>query len=66
MSIKKIILIALFSFLFNNISNAEENLKSIGKYKDWESFVLTREGTKICFAQSSPVVRAPKKLKREP
>ena len=66
MSIKKIILIALFSFLFNNISNAEENLKSIGKYKDWESFVLTREGTKICFAQSIPVVRAPKKLKREP
>ena len=66
MSIKKIILIALFSFLFNNISNAEENLKSIGKYKDWESFVLTREGTKICFAQSIPIVRAPKKLKREP
>ena len=66
MSIKKIILIALFSFLFNNISNAEENLKSIGKYKDWESFVLTHEGTKICFAQSIPVVRAPKKLKREP
>ena len=66
MSIKKIILIALFSFLFNNISNAEENLKSIGKYKDWESFVLTREETKVCFAQSIPVVRAPKKLKRKP
>ena len=66
MSIKKIILIVLFSFLFNNISNAEENLKSIGKYKDWESFVLTREETKVCFAQSIPVVRAPKKLKRKP
>jgi len=66
MSIKKIISIALFSFLFNNISNAEENLKSIGKYKDWESFVLTREETKVCFAQSIPVVRAPKKLKRKP
>ncbi len=66
MSIKKIISIALFSFLFNNISNAEENLKSVGKYKDWESFVLTREETKVCFAQSIPVVRAPKKLKRKP
>ena len=49
-----------------SISHGEENLKSIGKFKDWESFVLSKEGTKICFAQSIPVVRAPKKLKREP
>ena len=65
MSIKKIILIILFSFVFN-IANAEENLKSIGKFKDWESFVLSNEGVKTCFAQSIPIVRAPKKLKREP
>jgi hypothetical protein len=64
MSIKKIILIFLFSFAFN-IVNAEENLKSTGKYKDWESFVLLQEGNKVCFAQSIPVVRAPKKLKRD-
>ena len=64
MSIKKIILITLFSFAFN-IVNAEENLKSTGKYKDWESFVLLQEGNKVCFAQSIPVVRAPKKLKRD-
>ena len=36
------------------------------KFKDWESFVLSQNGNKICFAQSIPVVRAPKKLKREP
>ena len=65
MSIKKIILIIIFSFVFN-IANAEENLKSIGKFKDWESFVLSNEGVKTCFAQSIPIVRAPKKLKREP
>ncbi len=65
MSIRKIILIVLFSFIFN-VVNAEENLKSIGKYKDWESFILSKEGNKICFAQSIPVVRAPKKLKRDP
>ena len=65
MSIKKIILITLFSLIFN-IVNADENLKSLGKFKDWESFVLSAEGTKICFAQSIPVVRAPKKLKRDP
>ena len=62
---KKILYIISFSIIFN-FANAEENLKSIGKYKDWESFVLSKEGNKICFAQSIPVVRAPKKLKRDP
>ena len=65
MSLKKILYIILFSIIFN-FANAEENLKSIGKFKDWESFVLSKEGNKICFAQSIPVVRAPKKLKRDP
>ena len=65
MSIKKILLIILFSF-FCNITNAEDNLKSLGKFKDWESFVLLQDGNKICFAQSKPVIRAPKKLKRKP
>ena len=63
--IKKILILSLFYFTFG-ILNAEENLKSIGKFKDWESFVLLNEGNKICFAQSIPVVRAPKKLKRNP
>ena len=65
MPIKKIILTLFFSFIFNSLS-AEESLKSIGKFKDWESFILAQDGNKICFAQSIPVVRAPKKLKREP
>ena len=65
MSIKKVLLIILFSFI-SNILNAEENLKSVGKFKDWESFVLLQEGNKVCFAQSIPVVRAPKKIKRDP
>ena len=65
MSIKKVLLIVLLS-LVCSISYGEENLKSIGKFKDWESFVLSQNGNKICFAQSIPIVRAPKKLKREP
>ena len=65
MSIKKIILVVLFTFIFNAV-NAEENLKSIGKFKDWESFVLSQDGNKVCFAQSAPLIRAPKKLKRDP
>ena len=65
MSIKKIILIVLFFFIFS-FANAEENPKSLGKFKDWESFLLLDEGRKICYAQSIPIVRAPKKLKRDP
>ena len=65
MPVKKIIYIFLFCFISNFLS-AEEDLKSLGKFKDWESFVLLKEGSKICFAQSIPVVRAPKKLKRDP
>ena len=62
---KQILIAALFCFTFGTL-NAEESLKSIGKFKDWESFVLSKEGNKTCFAQSIPVVRAPKKLKRDP
>ena len=65
MPIKKILLLTLFSFVCS-ISYGEENLKSVGKFKDWESFILSQEGNKICFAQSAPVVRAPKKVKRDP
>ena len=65
MSIKKILL-TIFISLICSVSYGEENLKSIGKFKDWESFTLLQNGNKICFAQSIPIVRAPKKLKREP
>ena len=64
MSLKKIIFIIIFLFTFSYV-NADENLKSVGKFKDWESFILSQEGNKICFAQSIPVVRAPKKIKRD-
>ena len=64
MSIKKTFLIIIFSFIFS-AANAEEDLKSLGKFKDWQSFVLLKEGVKTCFAQSIPVVKAPKKFKRD-
>ena len=65
MPIKKIILTILLSFVLYP-ANAEEDLKKLGKFKDWESFVLSKEGVKTCFAQSIPVVKAPKKFKRDP
>ena len=36
--IKKILILSLFYFTFG-VLNAEENLKSVGKFKEWESFV---------------------------
>ena len=44
--------------------NAEE-VKKIGKYKDWESMVITEASGKVCFAQSSPILQAPKSSKRD-
>ena len=63
--LQKISLIALICLVFET-SKAEESLKSLGKFKDWESFVLLQNENKICFAQSIPIIRAPKKLVREP
>jgi hypothetical protein len=39
--------------------------KSIGKYKNWETFVYADNKGKICFAQTIPKERSPKALKRE-
>ena len=63
--IKKILFSSLIYLICGTLS-AEEDLKSIGKYKDWESFILSKEGNKTCFDQSIPVLRAPKKVKRDP
>ena len=61
--IKKIIIILLMTFLF--VSGAVANTpKSSGKYKNWESFILTTDKGKICFAQTKPVKRAPAAIKR--
>ena len=63
--IKKISFITLFYFIFST-SYAEENLKELGKFKDWKSFILVQEESKVCFAQSIPIIRSPKKFKRDP
>ena len=63
-NIKKTIFPVLIAIFFVNFANADD-LKSLGKFKDWESFLLVQESSKVCFAQSIPIVRAPKKLKRD-
>ena len=48
MSVKKVLLLSLFCFMCS-ISYGEENLKSIGKFKDWESFILIENQNKIIY-----------------
>ena len=58
--IKKIFLILPIIFIgFYNQLTANE-VKKIGKYKDWESMVITETSGKVCFAQSSPILQSPK------
>ena len=61
---KNLILISIFTLLSLAPSKAEE-LKKIGKFKDWQTMVLVEPSGKVCFAQSSPVLQAPKSNKRE-
>ncbi len=61
--IKNLILI-LFSLLITSFANAEE-IKKILKIKDWETYVVKNDKGKICFAQSTPILQAPKTNPRE-
>ena len=62
MKIKTIVYFLLFYFM---VSNSFANTpRSSGKYKNWESFTLTTEKGKVCFAQTKPVKRAPGVIKR--
>ena len=64
MSIIKNLILILFSFMIINHVNAEE-IKKILKNKDWETYVVKNESGKICFAQSMPILQAPKTNPRE-
>ena len=61
--IKKLIFITLL-ITFSNLLNAEE-VKKLGKHKDWETYIINSEKGKVCFAQSKPVLQAPKTNSRE-
>ena len=58
--IKKILLLLPVLLLALSSQLTAEEVKKIGKYKDWESMVITEESGKVCFAQSSPILQKPK------
>ena len=64
MSIIKYLIILIFFSILHNQSIAEE-VKQIGKFKDWEAMVIKNDTQFVCFAQSKPVLQSPKKNKRE-
>ena len=52
-------------FIFSLSYSFAEDVKKLGKYKDWETMVLVEASGNTCFAQSSPVLQAPKSNKRD-
>ncbi len=64
MSIVKVIILVSFTLLAITNVSAEE-VKKVLKNKDWEAYVVKNEASKICFAQSMPILQAPKSNIRE-
>ena len=62
--IKKTIIFFTLIILSSSHLLAQE-LKKVGKFKDWQAIVIYEPSGKVCFAQSSPVLQAPKSNKRE-
>ena len=66
MSISKKKIYIIFFLITFSFSNAQsEELKKIGKFKDWEAIIVNDKENKVCFAQSKPVLQSPKKVDRE-
>ena len=64
MSLTNKIAVLLFCLLIVSDASAQE-IKKVGKFKDWETIVVTDGAKKLCFAQSKPVLQSPKKNPRE-
>ena len=64
MSIIKNFIILILVSLFAVSVNSQE-VKKVGKFKDWETIIITEQTGKVCFAQSVPVLQAPKSNKTD-
>ena len=62
--IKSIIFFFSITIFSSTFVSAEE-LKKIGKFKDWETLVLVKDSGLTCFVQTKPVLQSPKANKRE-
>ncbi len=66
MSLIKKTIIYFLTIFFTLISIVSaEDLKKVGKFKDWETLVLIKADGLVCFAQTKPVLQSPKTSSRE-
>ena len=63
--INRIIIFIISIFIFSTTFVSAEELKKIGKFKDWETLVLIKDNGLTCFAQTKPLLQSPKADKRE-
>ena len=63
--IKKTLFLTIVILIVSISKTFAEDLKKIGKFKDWEVMVMSEASGKVCFAQSLPVLQTPKKNKRD-
>ena len=63
--INKIFTNLLIIFILSVTSSYAEEIKKLGKFKDWEALVLVKENEVVCFAQSKPILQSPKSKTRE-
>ena len=63
--IKKTLLLSIIFLIVSLPKAFASDLKKVGKFKDWEVMVVSKTSGKVCFAQSTPVLQAPKKDKRD-
>ena len=63
--IKKNLIIICVFFVTSFSNTLAQEIKKIGKYKNWEAMTLFENEKKVCFAQSIPILQSPKSNKRE-
>ncbi len=63
--IRKIVFVTIIFTLSLMSQSLSQEIKKIGKFKDWETMTLNEAGEKVCFAQTKPILQAPKSNKRE-
>ena len=63
--IRKIVFVSIIFTLSLVSQSLSQEIKKIGEFKDWETMTLNEAGEKVCFAQTKPILQAPKSNKRE-
>ena len=61
--IRKILFLSILILIISVSKTFADDLKKIGKFKDWEVITMSEASGKVCFAQSVPVLQAPKKIR---